>query len=232
MPSKTRIAGAELLHGLGRLLSRNGEAQVESWQATARATPKLMKRSLLGLAIFALVTTTFPALAQQASPAPAVEGTTRLEQFLTKKSVLVIKEEPVLAHVVSGSGFLTAVAMRLYEPGKEKDALLGMRIDMSSVHQGDVEASLDASTFLDRDEVQGLMQAIDSMAKLRNQWTGKNRPYTEVSYRTKSGFAFGLMIDQGKVRVFAKARTHTMFFDAAKLGDLKNAVQQCAAALK
>jgi len=113
------------------------------------------------------------------------EKLTKLEAFLAKKGILVIKEFYDLGEVSGEYGSKVRVdAIIVYEPGKETQRIKGLRIEV-------FDGERSQASFLDIDEAESLSKALQYMIDLAKRWKKASRKYTEVIFSTKGGFKIG-----------------------------------------
>jgi hypothetical protein len=139
-----------------------------------------------------------PAGEKPSSPEPRTE----LEAFLSKSGRIVVKEFHPLGKLDGTlNSSMELSTLILYEPGKESQRKKGLRIEVKEA--GRYERA--DTSFLDVDEMESLSKAIDYMTKLAQQWAGKTRDYTEVTFSTKGDFQLGFYVSDGKPSAFAKS---------------------------
>lgn len=131
---------------------------------------------------------------QQSEPAP----NTRLEAFLAAKGSLVIKK----LYPVGNIRGLTLEALVLLEPREESQKVKGLRAEITEYGR----VSNTHSSFLDMDELAGLLQAVDYMDRLANQWKGQKREsYIEVVFVTRGNFKLGFYQKVDDQKIFASS---------------------------
>lgn len=174
-----------------------------------------------------MLVSTFAYGMEQTNKAPS----TKLEQFLSKKGKLLIKDSHV-AGILKGQQYgtkITVDALTIYEPGKESDKLKGLRVE---VYEGGGRSD---TSFLDMDEVESLSQAIAYMTKMLQKWKGSDREYTEVIFSTKDDFQMGFYQKGSEVTSFATSGTvgvSRCYFNAEDLPNLKLIVDKGNSLLK
>lgn len=147
----------------------------------------------VGIAAATLAT---PARSQE--PAKAEAPKTRLETFLATKGSLVVKD----FYPIGSIRGLTLEAVVLLEPGKESQKVRGLRAEITEYGR----IATTHSSFLDMDELAGLLQAVDYMDKLLGEWRGQKREaYTEVVFATKGDFRLGFYQKGDEQKVFASS---------------------------
>ncbi len=146
-----------------------------------------------GIAAATLAT---PAISQEQAKAEAPK--TRLEAFLATKGSLVVKD----FYPIGSIRGLTLEALVLLEPGKESQKVRGLRAEITEYGR----LTNTHSSFLDMDELAGLLQAVDYMDKLLGEWRGQKRDaYTEVVFATKGDFKLGFYQKGDEQKIFASS---------------------------
>jgi len=186
----------------------------------------MMKKHILVftiIACFTLPTTSF-SQTQKVEPAEKAEPATKLEQFLSKKGRLYVKDYYKAGTVSGQYGQRIAVeALIVYEPGKEVEKNRGLKIEV--YEGGRLEKT--HSSFLDLEEVESLSKAIDYMVNLIIKFRGSSREYTEVIFSTKGDFKVGFYQNGDRFQAFAESgiigKTHC-FIPVESLPNLKSVI--------
>lgn len=177
----------------------------------------MLRRIIIGCCVVFMLASTSAYGQEQSKKEPA----TRMEQFLSKKGKLIIKDSHEAGVLKGQYGTkITVDALTIYEPGKEKDKIRGLRIE---VYEGGRLERSDIS-FLDMDEVESLSQAISYMITLLQKWQGTNREYTEVIFSTKGDFKLGFYQKGNEVSSFSKSGVigaASCYFQTNDLSNLK-----------
>lgn len=160
------------------------------------------------------------------------EPSTKLEQFLSKKGKLIIKDSYEAGSLSGQYGTrITVGALTIYEPGKEVEKIRGLRIEIES--GGKFERT--NTSFLDMDEIESLSQAISYMLSLLDKWKGTHRDYTEVIFSTKGDFKLGFYQKDTELQAFAKSGvigTATCYFPTSDLPKFKTIIDKGRELLK
>jgi hypothetical protein len=148
---------------------------------------------LVGIAVVSLAA---PATSQEQAKTEVPK--TRLEAFLATKGSLVVKD----FYAIGSMRGLELEAVALLEPGKESQKVRGLRAEITEYGR----VSNTHSSFLDMDELAGLVQAVDYMDKLLNEWRGQKREaYTEVVFATKGDFRLGFYQKGDEQKIFVSS---------------------------
>lgn len=125
---------------------------------------------------------------------PSDQAATKLEQLLITKGSLVVKEFYAGEDfsIVMGAVRLSIEGIVAYEPGKQNQALKGIRLVVTE------NASKIVTTrvgFLDMEEIPSASNAIKYMLKQMEEWKGSKRTYTEIVYSSKGNVEIGVLQD-------------------------------------
>jgi len=134
------------------------------------------------------------------------ELTTKLELFLAEKGKLSVKEFFALGKVSGNARTkveLTAVV--IYTPGEEDERLRGLKIEVINAGGSYVKRK---SSFLDLEEIDGLLKAIDYVVGLSKEWEGVQKEYIEVVFSTKDDFRVGFYQRGIKQKAFVSSGTY------------------------
>lgn len=120
---------------------------------------------------------------------------TKLEEFLSKKGSLIITDRYRIGRI----GSVDFDAIVLYLPGKEDEAVKGLRVkvDEGSGYSYDVQFA-----FLDLDEIESLSDALAYLLNLARAWQDTSREYTEAVYKTSDDFRIGFIQEGKKHRTY------------------------------
>lgn len=126
------------------------------------------------------------------------KGNTKLEAFISKKGLILIKDFHSLGSI-SGMHYssVTFKAVLFYEPGKEKNSIRGIKIEIFDDNS--------ESVFLDLEELESLSRALEYMFNLQKSWENNPKEYTEVIYETKGNFQVGFYKKNDTVNSFISA---------------------------
>jgi len=182
----------------------------------------MLRRIIIGCCVVFMFVSTFAYGQEQTKKEPA----TKMEQFLSKKGKLIIKDSHEAGVLKGQYGTkITVDALTIYEPGKEADKIRGLRIE---VYEGGRLERSDIS-FLDMDEVESLSKAISYMITLLQKWQGTNREYTEVIFSTKGDFRLGFYQKDSEVKAFSKSGVigaASCYFQTNDLSNLKTIIDK------
>lgn len=154
------------------------------------------------------------------------EPATKLEAFLKKKGLLIVKDLYKLGSV----GGVTINALVAYQPGQESQRLRGITIEVSE-YLGERRWRSNTS-FLDFEETQGLSKAIDYMIDLSEKWKDIDKEHTEVIFFTKGDFQIGFYQEGTKQKVLASSGYIAQTLSIKHLTSIKAFVDNGAELLK
>ena len=158
-----------------------------------------IKILIVGLVCFYLVTATNSA---QIKKEETKEPTTKLEAFLVTKGKLIIKEFYELGRVSGKYGSkIEFTALVMFEPGEESKRVRGLKIEITQA--GRYEKS--ETSFLDLEEVDSLLKAIEYLIDLSVKWKDIEKTYTEVVFSTKGDFSIGFYQQGNKQAAFSSS---------------------------
>jgi len=186
--------------------------------------PKFLLSFLVALILF------FPIYSY--SQTSTAEGTgkpepaTKLEQFLSKKGILYIKDFYDAGRIDGQfDQHISVQALIVYEPGKDGEKKRGLKIEV--FEGGRLEKS--NSSFLDIEEVESLSKAIDYMIDLINKFKDGSREYTECIFSTKGEFKVGFYQKNDDFQAFCGSgfiRQSTSFLPIESLPKLKSVIDK------
>ena len=160
-----------------------------------------MKKILIA-ALCSLIFMPLIASAQVEEKGTGKEPATKLEAFLAKKGMLIIKDSSELGEVAGRYGAKIAfAALVIYEPGQESQRVRGLRIEVAEGER--YERS--NTSFLDLDEIESLCKAIEYMITLSEKWKGISKEYTEVVFSTKGDFNIGFYQKGTEMHAFSSS---------------------------
>jgi hypothetical protein len=160
------------------------------------------------------------------------EPSTKLEAFIAKKGKLIIKDSYEIA-LISGmyGASLKIYFLLLYEPGQETQAIKGLRIEINE--SGRIERS--SVSFLDYEEGESLLKAINYMIDLSTKWKALDREYSEVTFSTKGDFYMGFY-QKGKGQTVYSSSGYInktkCFMSLKELTSMKDSVEKGLTLLK
>jgi hypothetical protein len=137
-----------------------------------------MKRLLIGITLFANIAT-----AQLTEPKN--NESTKLQSFISKSGTLIIKDFYSMESFTGKYGTqLKAEVVVMYLPGDEKNKVKGVKVEVT-------DSKNEESAFLDADEVESALKAINYIQKLSSSWASETKEYSESIYQSKEKFSFG-----------------------------------------
>ncbi len=161
-------------------------------------------------------------LAQVEDVSKEKESTTKLELFLAEKGKLIVKDFYTLGKVVGSyqtSAKLDAAV--LYTPGEEVEKIRGLRF----IVEGGGRLDRSSTSFLDLEEIEGLLKAVDYMISLAKEWEAVQKDYTEVEFSTQGDFCIGFYQRGIKQKAFLSSgrigRVVVHFSKMEKLNSIK-----------
>ncbi len=150
------------------------------------------------------------------------ESTTKLELFLAEKGKLIVKDFYTLGKVVGS--YQTSVkldAAVLYTAGEEVEKIRGLRFTV----EGGGRLDRSSISFLDLEEIEGLLKAVDYMISLAKEWEAVQKDYTEVEFSTQGDFKIGFYQKGIKQKAFLSSgrigRVVVHFSKMEKLNSIK-----------
>lgn len=157
--------------------------------------------SIIFLSLFLIATSGSLGHTQEEKPK---EPTTKLETFLAKKGMLIVKEFNELGKVgVGGTGKISVNALVAYRPGEESQRVRGLIIEVTEPTTSVYARS--NTSFVDPDEIEDLSKAIAYMVDLSEKWKNIDKEYSEVIFFTKGDFRIGFYQKGTKQRVVASS---------------------------
>lgn len=170
-------------------------------------------------------------VAQTTTPAPAAPAapSTVLDAFLSQTGLLTVRESlGTLPIPVDYGGELSLEAVKIYTPGQEAKALMGIRI---GVNDGE-KYSTTRYEFIELDEIDGMIQAVRYMVTAAPKLNASVQP--EMTFKSKSGVRVSLFYSNYD-RTFsgsALVSTERVFMKSSSLETLANNLSQLKALLK
>jgi hypothetical protein len=182
-----------------------------------------MKVKILALGLICIFLIVFSGLAQVKEEEKIKEPATKLEAFLAKKGKLIIKEFYDLGKISGRGGTkIELTALVIFEPGQEKERVRGLRIEITEGGRYEREES----AFLDLEEIESLLKAIDYMVNLSEKWKELKKEYTETVFSTKGDFNIGFYQQETNQAAFSscgRIGKATCFFNSMNdLNSMKN----------
>ncbi len=164
-------------------------------------------------------------MADQALVVKSEMNKTKVESFLAKKGRIVVK----VYHTVGGvqalyNSSIELTTLRFFEPGNEQNCTEGVQVEIKQA--GRIEQT--HTSFLDMDEVEGLVQGLEYMGGLVAQCQGYHGDYTEVIFSTRGDLSVGFYVQDGKLQSFAKSGICSVYFPPASLHLLRSLLMKGA----
>jgi hypothetical protein len=185
------------------------------------------------------------------SPAPAKEEpATRLEKFMARKNVLIMKEAYLLGTVPGQQGYEVKVEALVLSAVGEVAKVYGLSLMRFSGRSGERPNSVEATTFVDFDEIAALQNALEYLAKVASEGgaeanagarptaSGEGRgdesslanASTEFSLLTRGGLKTGLSQigrqHTGFIQFTAASQDTSVVFGIGALSRFRNLVSQ------
>lgn len=137
---------------------------------------------------------------------------TKVETFLAKKGSLVVKMFHSVGTAPAAYGTsIEMTTLRCFEPGSEQFCSEGIRVEITERDSGQPSIS-----FLDLDEVESLIQAIEYMNGLIARSLNYRGDYMEVIFSTKGQLEVGFYIGD-KLQAFVKSPYCTAYVQPGSL---------------
>jgi hypothetical protein len=166
--------------------------------------------------------------AQTAAPAPSAPTTT-LDAFLSQSGVLTVRESLGTKNIpVKYGGSFSLEAVKLYTPGQESSALLGIAI---KINDGEKYSS-SRTEFVEFSEIEGMTKAVEYMVSQSPKLNISVSP--EVKFISKSSAVIGVFYSdyEKKFSGFAKASTETVYMDVSSLSTIQQSLLSLKTLLK
>jgi hypothetical protein len=175
-----------------------------------------------------------PPPAPQVTAEPSKPDTiSKLEYAIRKKSVVTVTTTIDAGKVVKGNKDtrMLVQAVIASDLGKETRRLKGVRITLIE----EKEVIISRTVYLDEEEVQPLVAAMDVIMSQQRKWRKEDKPLTDISFRTLYGFEIGFTQKDTDQEAFARAYRDgalTAYFDYDQLGDIQKAFTEALRILK
>lgn len=154
---------------------------------------------------------------------PEIQGTS-VSRFLANRGAIVVKETRPIGRLKGEHGDAVSAETMILNivKGTKKDTSYGIRLERSS-SSGD----FDSAVFIDYDELDELIGAIDFISNTATQLQGKARDYTEVTYSTKDSAKVGFYHSKDGQLAFLMLSDHrgNTFLPVHRLAVLKQILQ-------
>ncbi len=156
-----------------------------------------MKKKIV-LILMGLLIISLPVMAEE-KPA------TQIEEFITKKGQIIVKEfydvETLPGHLGKYTwGLMKITALVIYQPGIF-DKLYGLKIYIEE--EGKYPDK--NTSFLDFEELISLSEALGYMIELSGKWALAEREYTEVFFQTEGDYKIGFYQEGLKQTAFSQS---------------------------
>src|SRR5213075_1276593 len=164
----------------------------------------MMKRFVLLAALLLMPTTTLAQVGPAGPAAPGMDAPTRLESLELRKSAVIVKGYTEIGRVDGEDGSSISVsAIEL------KDTARGSKeTGLAIVAAGGGDTRRSAISYVDFDEIAGLLSAIDSLAKPDPEATRLSA--YEAQYRTRSNLEF-VSYDNNSQRMISVRAVQVIF---------------------
>jgi len=158
------------------------------------------------------------------------EKSTNVGRFLAKRGVLLVKEFRELSAVKGEYGDRVNVSTLILSSAKSTRGDVQYGIKLEHVNE---EGEMQASGFLDYDEIAEVIGAFDFIHGVAEKMFGQPRDYTEVTYLTKDNLKFGFYQSEGQQQAFIDVGGYgqSLFLSVAKLQNLKKSIEAAKAHL-
>lgn len=152
---------------------------------------------------------------------------TTIDALLSRTGLLTVRESIKKKSIYAlNEGEVTLEAVRIYTPGKEKAAVLGVRL---GANKGG-EYSRTRYKFIDQDELEGMIQAVGYM--LENESKVSKSSSTEIRFSSKSGVFIDVFPRKDSIASGLNIYSETTFLDLEGLQILHKDLIDLNAALK
>lgn len=157
------------------------------------------------------------------------ETTSKIKEFQSQKGVLIVKEFFDIGSVKGQYGSdLELSIVRITNPNGNV-SLKGLKLSSTKKSSYTSDEKI---AFLDEDEVDALISALQYMIQVQEQiGSDKNKPYTEYIFSAKDSFNIGFLISKGEYTAFSSVGSIGAITAVFKYSDL-NAVLAKAQAAK
>jgi hypothetical protein len=134
------------------------------------------------------------------APAPAHQGST-MRQSLAERGVIMMKENRTVANVPTlyGSPIEVDGQVLVIVKHTQRQLVVGVKLE-----HPETELHIASAAFIDSDEIEEFLGAIDFIATSAGQMAHDRRDYTEVTYSTKDDVTIGFYQDGLKQQAFVK----------------------------
>ena len=182
------------------------------------------------------------------------EPATKLEKFLARKNVLIIKDTFAIGSVPGQQGAEVKIEVLVLSAAGEASKIYGLSLRRfaNRTNAGERQNLNEAISFIDFDEMASLQNALEQMVKAANDLSGETnaaaRPNaaneaenealnssTEFSLTTRGGLKTGMLQvgrqQTGFVHFSVASQDAAVFFGIGALGRLRNLIAQARAKL-
>jgi hypothetical protein len=145
----------------------------------------------------------------------ATDGhSTNLRRFIARRGSLIVKESHAIGRVEDNYGsqmHIATMVLRLVAStgGQLTDVTYGARLE-----QNDTEGNTDAAAYIDFEELDELIGAVEVIGDIGKKMPKPVADYTEVIYSTKDDVQFGFYAEGTKQTGFVKVTSLSNFFVA------------------
>ncbi|MCD7098992.1 hypothetical protein [Stenotrophomonas sp. MMGLT7] len=155
--------------------------------------------------------------------APENQGTS-VSRFLANRGAIVVKETRPVGRLKGEHGDVVSAETMILNvvKGTKKDTSYGVRLERS-----DSGGDFDSAVFIDYDELDELIGAIDFISTTATQLQNQARDYTEVTYSTKDSAKVGFYHSKEGQLAFLMLSDHrgNTFLPVHRLAILKQIFQ-------
>jgi hypothetical protein len=134
------------------------------------------------------------------APAPAPLGS-NMRQSLAERGVIIMKESRTVANVPSTYGPPIEVGGQILVivKGTNRELVVGVKLE-----QSETERQIASAAFIDSDEIDEFLAAIDFIVTSAAHMAHDRRDYTEVTYSSKDDVTVGFYQDGLKQQAFMR----------------------------
>lgn len=134
------------------------------------------------------------------APAPAQQGSS-LRQSLAERGVIIMKENRAIANVSCTYGPPIEVGgqVLVIVKGTNRQLVVGVKLE-----QAETDRHIASAAFIDSDEIDEFLGAIDFIATSAGHMAHDRRDYTEVTYSSKDDVTVGFYQDGLQQQAFVR----------------------------
>lgn len=162
------------------------------------------------------------------APPPAEPAGSKMRRSLAERGVIMMKEHRTIAEVPTlyGPPLEVIAQILVFVRGSERELTVGVKLE-----RGETDRHLASSAFLDSDEIDEFLEAIDFIATTAGHMAHDRRDYTEVSYSSKDDVKIGFYQDGLEQKAFMSlgATGSSIFFTLATAQRIRAAISDARA---